>query len=146
MNGVTPSIYWAIRSLASFYSAQISLAQSDGLPSLLEIEEEEWPDEPSGEDSLDLSGLPDRLRFILLLDDLHLPGLHGISERRLQRGRPGRTPWPPMVQMWIETIPERELDDPPDSEGSSSDNEGLIVEFSGYNILEHKQNEDNKSS
>jgi hypothetical protein len=78
MNGVTPSIYWAIRSLASLYSAQISLAQSGGLPSLSEIEEEEWPDKPSGEDSLDLSRLPDWLCFILLLDELHLPGLHAI--------------------------------------------------------------------
>lgn len=37
--GVTPSIYWAVRNLPSFYAQQIALAATSGARALSEIEE-----------------------------------------------------------------------------------------------------------
>mmetsp|Transcript_7234 Transcript_7234/g.10503 ORF Transcript_7234/g.10503 Transcript_7234/m.10503 type:complete len:666 (-) Transcript_7234:216-2213(-) len=49
--GVTPSVYWAVRSLEMFYDDNITSATAGGLQPLPVIYEEEWPDEPTGDDS-----------------------------------------------------------------------------------------------
>jgi hypothetical protein len=127
--GITRSIYWAIRSLPSFYQTQIALAQRHGPFRLQEPDDEEWPDEPTGDDIGDITNLPGWLGYLLVLDDLFDHGLLDISGRRIQRGRPRRSRWFPTARQYVETIPERELDDPPDS-GSESDGDDLIVEMS----------------
>ena len=80
--GVTPSVYWAIRSLPTFYRVQLELAQGQGEWHLDSIEEEAWPDEPSEEDRCDLIGLPAWLSYLMALDDLHHFGLADISKNR----------------------------------------------------------------
>ena len=126
--GITRSIYWAIRRLPSFYQTQIELAQRHGPFRLQEPDDEEWPDEPTGDDIGDITNLPGWLGYLLVLDDLFDHGLLDISGRRIQRGRPRRSRWFPTARQYVETIPERELDDPPDS-GSESDGDDLIVEM-----------------
>ena len=109
------------------------------------IEEEEWPDEPTGEDSVDLSGLPDWLSYILVLDDLHQRGLQDISGRYTPRGRVRQARWYQPRDLCVSTIPVRELDDPPDSEGTDGVSAGIIEELSEFTIA-GTINEDNKSS
>ena len=84
--GVTPSVYWAIRSLPTFYRVQLELAQGQGERRLDSIEEEAWPDEPLEEDRWDLMGLPAWLSYLMALDDLYHFGLADISTRAIQRG------------------------------------------------------------
>jgi len=48
----------------------------------------------------------------------------------MQRGRTRRAQWFPAAQLYTKTIPERELDDPPDS-GSENTGGDLIIELSG---------------
>lgn len=136
--GVTMSIYWAIRSLTTFYSEQIALATQSGLPTIQEPEEDEWPDEPDDDEDEDLFNLPEWLQYILVVDDLYERGLQEISGRRMPRGRTRRAQWFPPAHLFIETIPERELDEPPDSELSGSEDAGLIVELSVPNIVNIK--------
>mmetsp|Transcript_21347 Transcript_21347/g.30525 ORF Transcript_21347/g.30525 Transcript_21347/m.30525 type:complete len:308 (-) Transcript_21347:162-1085(-) len=134
--GLTTSIYWAIRSLPSFYAPLLARAAQQGETPLRAVDDGEWPDEPSGEDSWDLSAIPEWLRYILVVDDLHDYGLAGISSRRVQDGRRSRRRWFPPAQLYIETIPERELDDPPDSWDSEHSYSGIIEELSRTDISE----------
>ena len=144
--GLTISIYWAIRSLEVFYNAQISQAVAGGAPNLQDIHEEEWPDEPEGEDSWDISGIPEWLSYILTLDHLHVYGLTDITTRRAPRTRHRKIRWFPPAHLHIEIIPQRELDDPPDSDEETDSFCDLIVELSGIELEMSTNNlEDNTS-
>ena len=136
---MTPSIYWSIRSLPVFYSAQLATAISRGAGALPAIRDGEWPEEPEGGDSWDLSGVPEWLRYILVVDDLHEFGLRAVTKRRapLQRGR--RAEWFPSTTLFVKTIPERELDDPLDTNSSRSMGTGLIEELSEHSSAQRNK-------
>jgi hypothetical protein len=68
---LSPSIYWAIHSLRSFYEENISQAERQGATFFDHIEDEEWPDPPSGEDNYDWSGVLNWLQFLLTMDNIH---------------------------------------------------------------------------
>lgn len=71
--GITKALYWAIRSLTSFYAIQIDLAQLHGAHLIQEPEEADWPDEPHGGengDITDLADLPEWLHYLLMMDNL----------------------------------------------------------------------------
>ena len=147
-SGITPSIYWAVRSLPSFYARQIIVAEASGAGPLLRVAENEWPDEPDEQEgdggSWDLSGLPEWLRYILLLDDVHESGLRDITGRRRSSVRAKRPEWFPAASLFVESIPERELDDPPDGQSEGSCEGGRIQEMSVLTI-ENNQIEDKTS-
>ena len=101
-SGITPSIYWAVRSLPSFYTQQSALAEASGAGTLMQVEVAEWPDEPDGDgSSWDLSGLPEWLRHIFLLDDLHEGGLRDITGRRRSLARAKRPEWFPAASLMV---------------------------------------------
>jgi len=134
-NRLTLSIYWAVRSLPVFYAPILAQAMQNGEVPLPLVDDEDWPDEPSeGDDDGDLSGLPEWLSYILTLDDLHEQGLSDITRRRVQvSGRRRRRLIPP-AQLYIDDIPVRELDDPPDSRDLDSGCSGITEELSWTDI------------
>jgi hypothetical protein len=111
----------------------LAVAVDNGAPEIPEIYDGEWPDEPTGEDNIYPVDCPDWLYYILELDDLHAPGMQDITTRRAPQGPRRRLRWFPPEQLYIETVPVRELDDPPDGDGDSSSGE-LIVELNNINI------------
>ena len=127
---VTPSIYWAIRSLPVFYSSMIAGAIQRGADPIDVVQDEDWPEEPEGRVSMDLSELPEWLMYILSLDELHQQGLSSITTRRVSLKQPDRVRKKFPHHFFIESIPVRELDDPPDSDEPSSGTTGIIEELS----------------
>ena len=87
-----------------------------------------------GEDNYDWSGVPNWLQFLLTMDNIHAWGMRG---ERSDRDRPTGeflSRWYNMEDLHVAEIPQRELDDPPDSWGSSREGDGsagLIEELSG---------------
>ena len=112
----------------------LSRTVREGSNPIREVDDGEWPAEPDQEDSGDLSALPDWLQYLLLLDDLLEQGLTDISRRRVQAGRRKIPRLFPPAQLYIETIPTRELDDPPDDEIDAVSYSGIIEELSRTQI------------
>ena len=80
--------------------------------------------------------VPDWLAFIITTDELHDWGLMETSTRPLpQRQTSWNDRWLQANQLFIEEIPQRELEDPPDS-GIGSTNSGMIEELSITTIEE----------
>jgi len=61
---LSPSIYWSIRSLSTFYAAEIRRAERAGALSLADIVDDEWPPPPTGEENYDWWWVPDWLRIL----------------------------------------------------------------------------------
>ena len=80
---LSPSIYWSIRSLSYFYADSIWQAEQEGAPRHGSVDDAEWPDPPSGEDTYDWSLVPNWLYDLLNMENLHDWGLRDI---RTQRG------------------------------------------------------------
>ena len=130
---LSPSIYWAIRSLGTFYADNILQAERVGAPRMERVEDDEWPDPPRGEDNYDWSQVPNWLHDLLTMEQLHDWGLRGVRANRgcFTGGNIQRVY--AIMDRYRQEIPQRELNDPPDwSETSSEcDSDGVIVELSG---------------
>ena len=132
---LSPSIYWSIRSLCYFYAASIQQAEQEGAPRHGRVDDDEWPEPPSGEDTYDWSLVPNWLYDLINMENLHEWGLRDI---RMQRGcflGGNAQRVHAMMDLYIREIPTRELDDPPDgSDGAGSENGELIEELSAVQI------------
>ena len=135
---ISPSVYWAIRSLPVYYAMVMQEAHRAGAPPMIEMHDAEWPDAPDGEEQFGMEMLPDWLTFILTLDNVHQWGLAGISNRRGDSATKRRSMWYMPDRLDVQDIPVRELDDPPDWGEGEQDGDGLIVELSsgGYIQIE----------
>jgi hypothetical protein len=125
--------------LRSFYAAAFNQSASTGDIGAEAIDDGERPEEPEGEDTFDLSMIPQWLRYILMVDIVLEWGLDGVT-RGVWSGQCTVEVQYELRRLFIEEIPTRELDDPPDSEATDSCRSGIIEEFSSINI------EDNISS
>jgi len=130
---LSPSIYWAIRSLGFFYADNISQAERAGAPRMERVADDEWPDPPRGEDNYDWSLVPNWLLDLLNMEKLHDWGLRGVRVNRgcFTGGNIQRVY--AIMDRYIQEIPQRELDDPPDwsDNSSGSDSVEVIEELSG---------------
>jgi hypothetical protein len=126
--------------LRSFYAAAfLSVSGPTGAIGTEAIDDGEWPEEPEEGDMFDLSMIPQWLRYILLVDNVLEWGLDSVTSR-VWSGQCTAEVRYELRGLFIEDIPTRELDDPPDSEATDSCRSGIIEEFSSINI------EDNISS
>ena len=73
---LSPSIYWAIRSLRFFYTGSLMRAATGARRN--QIRDDEWPDPPEGNDNYDWSSVPNWLYHLLNMERLHDWGLRGI--------------------------------------------------------------------
>jgi hypothetical protein len=96
------------------------------------VDDAEWPDPPSGEDTYDWSLVPNWLYDLLNMENLHDWGLRDIRTQRGSFIGDNAQRVHAMMDLYIREIPQRELDDPPDgSDGTGSENGELIEELSG---------------
>mmetsp|Transcript_16534 Transcript_16534/g.23564 ORF Transcript_16534/g.23564 Transcript_16534/m.23564 type:complete len:1161 (+) Transcript_16534:4649-8131(+) len=135
---VSSSVYWAIRSLPVFYDAILKDAHRKGAPTMIELHEEEWPDPPDGADIPDNNQLPDWLIFILTLDNIYEWGLKDITWRRDDGREHRKSAWFLPESLFLQDIPWREQDDPPDSvtDTDTSGDHNIIEEISSNESIE----------
>mmetsp|Transcript_7588 Transcript_7588/g.11005 ORF Transcript_7588/g.11005 Transcript_7588/m.11005 type:complete len:844 (+) Transcript_7588:228-2759(+) len=135
---LSSSIYWYVRSLPTFYAAEIRRAERMGAPLLKDIDDDEWPPPLTGGETYDWSGIPDWLCVLVNMDNLHDWGLHGIRTR--ETGLRGATSVERgflLRDLYVEEIPQRELDDPADlrvfEDTGDSRTSGIIEELTNTN-------------
>ena len=135
---LSPSIYWAVRSLRTYYATEIQQAERTGAVSMEEIDDDEWPPPTEGGDTYDWSGVPDWLCVLVNMDNIHGWGMRGIRTRNTGlTGINSLARWYLLRDSYVEDIPWRELDDPPDV-GVSGDiggdrSSGIIEELTNTN-------------
>lgn len=127
---LSPSIYWAVRSLGYFYSDSISAAELAGEPMLSSSGDEEWPDPPLGEESYEWTGVPEWIRGLLTMEGLHDWGMRCERHQRGDLTGINLSRVHNLLELYPKEIPQRELDDPLDS----WDTMERIEEISGAEI------------